>query len=169
MSGPVPISNVSMLSDAAKTPASVLASMSSGRSTAQAQHTLRQAKQRTAMRHFGEAEAAIAVGVDRHGLRKMARPRGRLPQRMIPKRLGCSADLGQVDGLLNSAVLSLSSESSASLSRLLTDAQIDQDRRRDEDRGVGADQHDAEHHGRREGLDRPAAEQQQRQQRPASR
>ena len=48
---------------------------------------------------------------------------------------------------------------------VLADAEIDQDRRRDEDRGVGADQHDAEHHDRREAVDRMAAEQQQRQQR----
>ena len=45
------------------------------------------------------------------------------------------------------------------------DAEIDQDRRGDEDRRIGADQHHAEDHGRDEAVDGMAAEEQQRQQR----
>src|SRR5262244_2670283 len=40
--------------------------------------------------------------------------------------------------------------------------EIDQDRRGDEDRGIRADQHDAEDHGRYEAVDGMTAEQQQR-------
>ena len=43
-------------------------------------------------------------------------------------------------------------------------AEIDQHRRRDEDRRIGAD-HDAEEHDLREALDRPSAEEHQREQR----
>ena len=49
------------------------------------------------------------------------------------------------------------------------DAEIDQDRRGDEDRRVGADQHHAEHHGRGEAVDRLAAEEAAAPARPASR
>src|SRR5262245_58364429 len=43
-----------------------------------------------------------------------------------------------------------------------SDPEIDQDRRGDEDRGIRADQHDAEDHGRYETVDGMTAEQQQR-------
>ena len=42
--------------------------------------------------------------------------------------------------------------------------EVDQDRRRDEDRGVGADQHGSECHRRGEAVDRGTAEEQQREQ-----
>ena len=45
-----------------------------------------------------------------------------------------------------------------------TDTEIDQDRGRNEDRRIGADQHDVKDHGRDETADRMAAEQKQRQQ-----
>src|SRR5881396_2583573 len=46
-----------------------------------------------------------------------------------------------------------------------SDAEIDQDRRGDEDRGIGADQHDTEDHGCHETVDGMPAEEKQRQQR----
>ena len=98
------------------------------------------------MRHVGEGKAALAVGLDRRRPRKMRRVRAArhgyffdwfFRLRRLFRRVG----------------------------PVVADAEIDQDRRCDEDRRVGADQHHAEHHDRREAVDGVAAEQQQRQQR----
>ena len=116
---------------AANTGSSVASVISSAPRHRPRPDAVRQAQQRAAMRHAREAEAALAVGLDRHRARQMRR---RGSGRTRQARVRARGELGS--GAFSSAA-----------SRERADAEIDQHRRGDEHRRVGADQHHAEQHG----------------------